>query len=122
MENVAESTRSEIQEILANVDHDWGFLAELVEMLEVDSFELATKVQRAVEEGNPEELMEEAHALKSILSHVTQGPCFQLAAALESAGRNRDLAGTREPAWQLDAALHQLISSLKHIVAAEGAA
>ena len=122
MDNVAQSTRSEIQEILANVDHDWGFLAELVEMLEVDSFELAAKVQRAVEKESPEELMEEAHALKSILSHVTQGPCFQLAAAVESAGPNRDLEGTREPAWQLDTALQELISSLKHIVAAEGAA
>ena len=122
MENVAESTRSEIQEILANVDHDWGFLAELVEMLEVDSFELAAKVRRAVEDEDAVELMEEAHALKSILSHVTQGPCFKLAAALELAGRNRDLAGTREPARQLDAALHELISALKHIVATEGEA
>ncbi|MDA8019502.1 MAG: Hpt domain-containing protein [Thermoanaerobaculia bacterium] len=120
MENVAESTRSEIQAILANVGHDWGFLAELVEMLEVDSFELAAKVQKAVDEENPEELMEEAHALKSILSHVTQGPSFQLAAALESAGRNRDLTGTREPAQQLDAALQELISALQHVVATEG--
>jgi signal transduction histidine kinase/CheY-like chemotaxis protein len=78
------------------VGGDSELLHEMIGLFLQRHPQLLARVEAAVLAGDAEELSEAAHAYKGAVSHFAAPDVHDIALALERAGRNRELANTRE--------------------------
>ncbi len=78
--------------LMERVDGDVEFLEETVAMLDEDSPALLDEIHAAVESGDAAALVRPAHALKGMLANFCAEPAETAARALETMGREGQLA------------------------------
>ncbi len=90
---------------LANVAGDREILKELIEIWLRQTPRLSSDIIRAVQIENPDELHLAAHTLKGSLQLFGMDTAASVAAALENAGRTKNLAGGADLVHQLETEL-----------------
>jgi response regulator RpfG family c-di-GMP phosphodiesterase len=95
---------------------DRALLARLVDIFREQSAELRAQLGPAVAAGEAHAVHQQAHALKSVIGHWGRGPAFQLAARLESLGRDGDASALPAVYDDLVAALNRLDHQLSELI------
>ncbi len=98
--------------LLERIDGDIGFLAETVQMLEVDGRALMKEVQAALAAGDAPWVGRAAHAIKGMISNFCSPGVQDLALQVERAGKAGDCAAATVAAARLAPALEALIVEL----------
>jgi len=101
------------QALLERVAGDLDLLRELIDLFLDDSFRLDDRIQKAVASKDADDLERAAHALKGTLLNFEAKSAADIAQALETMGRNRDLTQTRNPASELQRQVQVVIAELK---------
>jgi len=99
-------------ELLERVDNDVPFLAETVQMLELDGRALMSQIQAAVVAGDAPLIGTTAHTLKGMISNFCAPGVAALAMEVEKSGKDGDLALAATGAAALEPALEALIAEL----------
>jgi CheY-like chemotaxis protein/HPt (histidine-containing phosphotransfer) domain-containing protein len=100
-------------EVLARVDGDMDFLAELVDLFLDSSPKLLSDIRETVSRGDPEALARAAHTLKgSVGNFAPNGGAFKAALRLEMIGREGDMTGVEDTCVALEAEIKYLESAL----------
>jgi HPt (histidine-containing phosphotransfer) domain-containing protein len=99
------------------VDGDTTFLATLVETFLDDCPEYLAAIRAAVDNGDAEALVQEAHGLKGAVGLLHAAPARQAAKRLEELGRTEQLDEAPAALDDLTAALDRLRPALRDLVA-----
>ena len=97
---------------LANVAGDQEILIELMEIWLRQTPRLLLDIKQAVQSDNPDALHLAAHTLKGSLQVFGMETAASIAAALEVAGRTRNLAGGADLERQLEAELALVVPQI----------
>jgi HPt (histidine-containing phosphotransfer) domain-containing protein len=108
-------------ELLSHVGQDAGFLAELVELFQVDSRDLFGKLREALARQDGVGLTRAAHTFKGMVGNFCAPAAAQAALDLELAAKqsafdlaSRHLATLETEVEKLDAGLLKLLEGLNH--------
>lgn len=105
------------EELLEELDDDWEFLEESLEMLKEDSVGMLAQIRVGVDNGDADAVWQNAHTVKSMVGNFAAGPAFETAYAIETRGRAQDLDAIGAQVDQLDTELQQLILALEALLA-----
>ncbi|MCH5376001.1 MAG: response regulator [Planctomycetes bacterium] len=100
-------------ELLEEIDNDKEYLKTMLEMFERDAKERLPKLKEAVQKGDCEMVLSEAHAVKGGVGNFFAKESFAIAAELETGGRNQSLDGSQELLTRLEQEIEKLIDKLK---------
>jgi HPt (histidine-containing phosphotransfer) domain-containing protein len=104
-------------ELLEELDGDWEFLEESVEMLKEDAGGLLAQIRSGLAAGDADAVWQSAHTIKSMVGNFAAGPAFATAYAIETCGRENDLSGLASRVEALDRELQQLTVELEALLA-----
>lgn len=102
--------------LLDTVDGDTDFLATLVDTFLDDCPTYLEAIRAAVDDGDAEALVQEAHGLKGALGLLHARPARQAAKRLEELGRTEQLDAAPEALDDLTDALDRLCPALREMV------
>ena len=105
------------EELLEELDGDWEFLEESVEMLKEDSVGLLAQIRTGMAAGDADTVWQGAHTIKSMVGNFAAGPAFATALAIETRGRANDLDGLVAQFEKLESELQRLTSELEALLA-----
>jgi HPt (histidine-containing phosphotransfer) domain-containing protein len=100
------------EELLEEIDDDWEFLEESVDMLKEDASGLLARIRSGIDTRDAEMVWQNAHTIKSMVGNFAAKPAFEAAYAIETRGRANDLAAVGPQVDQLDAELQRLTCAL----------
>jgi len=103
-------------ELLEEIDNDKEYLKTMLEMFERDAGERLPKLKQAVQQGDSEGILSEAHALKGGVGNFFAKKSFEIAAELEAKGRNQSLEGSHELLTRLEQEIEKLSARLKSMI------
>ena len=109
------------QELLEEIDEDWEFLRETVDMLREDGPKLIGKMRAGVNDSDSEAIWQNAHAVKSMVGNFAAAPAFDAAYTIEARGRAGELAGIDTDVDKLEREILRLISALDDLISESGA-
>jgi len=104
------------EELLEEIDDDWEFLEESVEMLKEDAPGLLAQVRVGIDKRDAGMVWQNAHTIKSMVGNFAAGPAFEMAHGLETRGRANDLDAVGTQVDQLEAELQRLTSALDSLL------
>jgi two-component system, sensor histidine kinase and response regulator len=99
-------------ELLAEIDNDMEFLAELYEMLQSDAPALIDSINDGLDSNNVETIWKNAHALKSMVGNFAAHNAQDLAYKIELLGREEKLDDVRQNLPLLKSEIERLVSTL----------
>jgi len=105
-------------DLMDRVDDDLEFLEETVAMLEEDSPALLQAVRDATEARDADALASSAHALKGMLANFCAPAAVAAALALETMGRQQQLAESLTAMQQVETEVPRLLDALRRFVKA----
>ena len=100
-------------ELLEEIDGDWEFLEESVEMLMEDAPTLLTEIKNGLAAKDAEAIWQNAHTLKSMVGNFFAKRSFDAAYRVETLGRNGDISEVDMVILILEIEIQQLISALR---------
>ena len=103
-------------ELMDRVDNDLGFLAETVEMLQIDGQSAMQQIRDALAARDAASVGRAAHALKGIVSNFCSPQTQAIALEVEQMGKNGDLSATPEAVKILGDRLESLLGELATFV------
>jgi len=103
--------------LLEELDDDWEFLEESVEILKEDSVALLAQIRTGVAKHDAEAIWQSAHTIKSMVGNFAAGAAFEAALALETNGRANDLSTVDAAVDTLETELSRLIEALEALLA-----
>lgn len=101
-----------IKDLLERLDEDQEFFCELLQTFREDSQANLRKAMAAQAEGNLQELMRAAHALKGMLRNLSMNRAAEIAYALEKASREGQGTEAEKFLAQLEQALSALLPAV----------
>jgi two-component system, sensor histidine kinase and response regulator len=104
------------EELLEEIDGDWEFLEESVDMLNEDAPELLSEIKKGMDAKNTETIWQSAHALKSMVGNFAAKRSFDAAYQVESLGRNGDDSGMTDAVSHLESEVELLKTALKELL------
>jgi HPt (histidine-containing phosphotransfer) domain-containing protein len=104
-------------ELLEQIDHDWEFLGETVEMLAADGPALIREVRQAMVASDAAALGRAAHTLKGMVANFCAPSAQATALELEKMGKAGDLSSAPPVVAALEAQLQALTGQLQALVA-----
>jgi HPt (histidine-containing phosphotransfer) domain-containing protein len=105
----------DLEAVMARLNGDRDLLAELVGIYLEDEGSHLAALQSAVARGNAEEVRRAAHAIKGCVANFSAGPAQAAALALETAGREDDLANAAALLESLEGELGALRDALTRL-------
>ena len=99
-------------ELLEEIDGDWEFLEESVEMLMEDAPTLLAEINKALSTKDAEAIWQNAHTLKSMVGNFSAKRASAAAYRIETLGRNDDISEVIKLVPILESEIKQLISAL----------
>ena len=106
-------------ELLDELDGDYEFLAESVEIMDSEAPLLLAKIRDAISSGDSAAVAQSAHTLKSMVGNFCAAPAHAAALQVETSGRSGDLEACQtglelleREVERLRQALHALINEL----------
>jgi len=99
--------------LLERVGGDMDLLRELVGLFLDDSLRLVDRIRRAVIQKDADDLERAAHGLKGSVLNFEARKVADIAQALETMGRNRDLTQAQNVAAELEKRIEALRAELK---------
>jgi HPt (histidine-containing phosphotransfer) domain-containing protein len=105
------------EELLEELDDDWEFLEESVEMLKEDAASLLAQLRAGVDNQDAEVVWQSAHTIKSMVGNFAAGPAFEVAYRIETRGRADELDTIPAELDQLETELQRLTSALEALLA-----
>ena len=103
-------------ELLEEIDGDWEFLEESVEILMEDAPTLLTEIKNGLAANDAEAIWQNAHALKSMVGNFFAKRSFEAAHRVETLGRNGDISEVDMEILILEIEIQQLISALSNFL------
>jgi two-component system sensor histidine kinase/response regulator len=100
-------------DLMARVDGDVGFIAELTEILREDCSKKMVAMQCCVEAGDAPGVKRLAHGLKGALANLSARRAASLAGKIEALGTAGDLSGTAALISDLGAELARVLDHLQ---------
>ncbi len=107
----------DVADLLDRIDGDIEFVSELAATFEQDYPEKMKATQAAVARGDCEALRQTAHGLKGALANLAATHGAELAAQLEQAGQDNNLAQAPDLMRQLEEELPRVMSALQQVCA-----
>src|SRR5215218_8871060 len=107
----------EEKELLEQVDNDWDFLADTVQMLAADGPALINDIRRAADTGDAPAAARSAHALKGMISNFCSPAAHSRAQAVEQLSRSGDLTPLPAAVAALESEFKTLVGDLTKFVA-----
>ncbi|MGR8949099.1 MAG: Hpt domain-containing protein [Gammaproteobacteria bacterium] len=104
-------------ELLDEIDGDWEFLEESVEMLKEDHAELIAAIRTGVRNNDVEAVWQGAHTVKSMVGNFAAKLAYETALAIETKGRNNEIDGIATSVNALESEVQRLISALEALIA-----
>ncbi|MFH1113107.1 MAG: response regulator [Pseudomonadota bacterium] len=101
--------------LLARVGGDTDLLKELVDLFVEDSLQLVDRIIKAVARKDADDLEKAAHGLKGSVLNFGAKSAADVAQALETMGRNRDLTQTQNVMAELQKQIVSLRAELKSV-------
>lgn len=92
---------------------DTEFLGDMIDLLAQSLPEQWSALEQAIATENAGELDESAHALKGVLSTLTNGAPYQLARELEDLGKSGSTTGAASLATALQAVIQELTTEVQ---------
>lgn len=105
------------EEALVDLADDPEFLETLIRTFQEDCSEYLTAIRTAVEEGDTNTLMRQAHGLKGAAANMQAEATQKAAHRLEEIGRSENLERAPDALRTLEESLDQLIPALDKILA-----
>jgi HPt (histidine-containing phosphotransfer) domain-containing protein len=102
--------------LLDLVDGDTVFLERLIETFRRDCKAYLRDIRSAIDRGDAEALVNEAHGLKGAAAHLQAESVRAAARRLEEVGRKGELDRAPELAWRLERAVNCLLPALEEMV------
>jgi two-component system sensor histidine kinase/response regulator len=112
-----ESASVDVADLLERIDGDLEFVAELAVTFELDYPEKMKAAHAAVAHGDGDALRQTAHGLKGALANLAATHGAELAAQLEYAGNEGDLARAPVLMQQLEEELPRVMAALQQVCA-----
>lgn len=109
------------EELLEEIDEDWEFLRETVDMLREDGPKLIDKIRAAVAGSDSETVWQSAHAVKSMVGNFAAVPAFDAAYGIETRGRAGELDGIVTDVDKLEHEISSLVTALDNLLTEVGA-
>lgn len=100
------------QDLLDTVGNDLAFLAETVQMLEIDGPSLMKQIHQALAAGDAPALGRAAHTLKGMIANFCSPQTQAIALEVEKVGKSGNLAAAPRMVKALDEQLKSLIGQL----------
>ena len=107
-------------ELLEEIDEDWEFLRETVDMLREDGPKLIGKIRAAVQDSDSETVWQSAHTVKSMVGNFAAVPAFDAAFGIESRGRAGELDGIVPDVDKLEHEISSLVTALDNLLTEVG--
>jgi two-component system, sensor histidine kinase and response regulator len=104
------------EELLEEIDGDWEFLEESVDMLNEDAPELLSEIKKGMDTNNSETIWQSAHALKSMVGNFAAKRAFDAAYQVESIGRSGDVSKINDAVAHLESEIDLLKSALLELI------
>lgn len=104
------------EELLEEIDGDWEFLEESVDMLTEDAPALLSEIKEGLDTNNTETIWQSAHALKSMVGNFAAERAFDAAYQVESLGKNGDCSEMTDAVSHLETELELLKSALTELI------
>jgi len=104
------------EELLEECDGDKEMLTRWVEIFDRDCQERMPKLQAAVQDGDCEALMSQAHAIKGGVGNFFAIAASETAHKLEMMGRNKDPGDAEATLRALESDLEQLKQALDELI------
>ncbi|MFO8111691.1 MAG: Hpt domain-containing protein [Desulfosalsimonadaceae bacterium] len=99
-------------DLMDRLDGDHELAAELAELFISDVRDTLVSLQAAAEGGFTSEVERAAHSLKGAAANLSGERVRHVAAAVETAGKNNDMAAAAAAIKKLDPAVAELIDAL----------
>lgn len=106
------------QELLEELDDDFEFLAESLEILDSDAPALLKQVRDAFDQGDASAVSTGAHTLKSMVGNFSAQPAFEAALHVEKMGRDSDLSDCGQAIQTLEQEVSRLQTALREFLVA----
>lgn len=106
------------QELLEELDDDFEFLAESLDILDSDAPTLLKQIREALQQGDASAVSTGAHTLKSMVGNFSAQPAFEAALAVETVGRDGDLSDCSQSIQELETEVGRLQTALRELLAA----
>ena len=108
------------EELLEDIDGDWEFLRETVDMLHEDGTDLIDKIRRGVDMSDAESVWQNAHTMKSMIGNFAATRAFDLAYGVETCGRAGDLDAIGANVDALEQEMNLLVTALNELLSSVG--
>ena len=108
------------EELLEEIDEDWAFLRETVDMLREDGPNLVARIRAAVEDSDPETVWQSAHTVKSMVGNFAAVPAFDAAYGIETRGRAGEMDGIVTDVDNLEREISSLVTALDNLLTEVG--
>ena len=105
----------DLPDLMARVDGDLIFVAELIEVLREDCPRKLNALRAALEESDASGVKQTAHGMKGALGNLSAKRAASLAARLELLGATNELDGAPDLLWELETESTKAIESLSAI-------
>jgi CheY-like chemotaxis protein len=102
--------------LLEECDGDLEYISRMLQMFDNDIRERMVRLQKAVDAGDCDAMMREAHAVKGGAGNFFATAAFETAQQLETMGRNKQCQGAQATLQLLQKNLQQLRSALEALV------
>jgi len=103
-------------DLMERLDGDMSLAVDLAELFVTDVREKLRGLGKAIEEKSGEEIEKEAHSLKGAASNISAERVRHLAAGIETAGTQNDMASVLVAYKHLLAAVEELVDVLQREV------
>lgn len=104
-----------LKSVLAICDGDREFFGEIVQLFLEDSADRMEKLTQAVNEQDPQAIMQMGHALKGLSGNICAEAMQEAAVQIERSGRNSELGSTRNQLETLDNEYQKVQAELKKL-------
>ena len=105
------------EELLEEVEDDLEMLGQMFQIFEGDAEGRVARLRAAIEGGDANTVMEEAHALKGGVGNFFAMPVFETAYKLEAMGQSGDLADAAATFAELESQLGTMKSEIQALIA-----
>ncbi len=104
------------EELLEEVEDDREMLAQMFQIFEGDAGGRVARIRSAIEAGDSNTLMEEAHALKGGIGNFFADVPFDTAYRLETLGKEGNVSGAFAVLAELEGQLDTLKTEIRQLI------
>lgn len=105
-----------LRELMNEIDGDYEFLAESLEMFEEDAPELLSRIKDGLARNDADVVWQNAHSIKSMVGNFFAQPAFDAASSIESMGRQGALSGIDKALEVLEKEIVRLFHALRQVL------